>query len=351
MGALLTEALLSTDLTRAKRQRWSGKIEGWQAELSDYGVEEAFDTALAAAELGWDYGPLQKVLQEGHITEQGVWEGEAPWYADELAVARLNVLERQGRTTEYLYLAEAEGQTARYLTMLVKLGRVEEAVNYARQYLATTDEAMALAQALRTANRPVEALEIAQYGLTLHGESSTLARWLRQTATELAQPEIALQAARAAFSRSFSLEDYQAVKEVAASAWPAVKQELLQELANSSSAYGKIDIYLHEGKIDEAIKTLDKQPYIGYYTLEPVVEAAWQSHPEWVIRQCQKQAEEIMDKGQSKYYHHAIRWLERARRSYQAAGRDLEWGRYLEGLIHKHGRKYSLRPSLEKLRL
>ena len=41
----------------------------------------------------------------------GAWAGEAPAYADELAVARLNVLERRGRWQEYLYLAEAESQT------------------------------------------------------------------------------------------------------------------------------------------------------------------------------------------------------------------------------------------------
>jgi hypothetical protein len=36
------------------------------------------------------------------------------------------VLERQGRSQEYLYLAEAEGQTERYVAMLVRLGRVQE---------------------------------------------------------------------------------------------------------------------------------------------------------------------------------------------------------------------------------
>jgi uncharacterized Zn finger protein len=65
---------------------------------------------------------------------------------------------------------------------------------------------------------------------------------------------------------------------------------------------------------------------------------------------CKNQAESIMDGGKSKYYHHAIRWLERARRAYLGAGQAEEWLAYLEGLIEKHARKYSLRPQLEGLR-
>jgi hypothetical protein len=65
--------------------------------VDDYGVDEAFEPAMAAAEQGWDYPPLVQVLQ-GEITERGAWEKEAPSYADALTIARLNVLERQARS-------------------------------------------------------------------------------------------------------------------------------------------------------------------------------------------------------------------------------------------------------------
>lgn len=326
------------------------KLTEWQGEIDDYGIDGAFDVAIAAAEQGWDYPPLQKVLQDGEITEKGAWEGEAPWYADELAVARLNVLERQDRTTEYLYLAEAEGQTALYLTMLVKLDRIEEAVKYARKYVATTDEALALAKALREHNQPLKAIEIAEHGLNLHGEVLILARWLRDFAMAISQPDVALRAARAAFIRSTSLEDYQVAQAVAEAEWSKVKRELLDQLADTDYSIGKIDIYLHEGMIDEAVKTIDQDSYVGFGTLERVVEAAYQSHPDWVIRHCKRQAERIMDAGKSQHYHHAIRWLEWARKAYLAANRAQEWQTYLDSLIEKHTRKYSLRPQLEDLR-
>ncbi|NJN92763.1 MAG: hypothetical protein HC875_01070 [Anaerolineales bacterium] len=271
------------------------------------------------------------------------------WYADDLTLARLNVLERQGRTTEYLRLAEAEGQNALYMTMLVKLGRGQEAVEYAKQYMATTDEALVLAHALREHHQPADALKIAEQGLLLHGESLMLARWLRDFATQMFQPDLALRAAKIVFSRSLSLAEYLAAEAVAGSAWPTVKVELLKQLS-TAVAGNNIDIYLHEGMVDEAIKAVERSSYPGYDVLERVAEAAIKSHPDWVIGRSRKQAEEIMDAGKSQHYHHAIGWLEKASQAYREAGRGQEWRTYLEGLISKHARKTSLRPRLEGLR-
>ena len=66
--------------------------------------------------------------------------------------------------------------------------------------------------------------------------------------------------------------------------------------------------------------------------------------------QCKAQAEPIMGQGKSRYYHHAVRWLGKGCHAYLAAGRAEEWRIYLEDLINKHSRKYSLRPQLEALR-
>ncbi len=91
-----------------QRVEWGEKLIEWNDQAQDAGAGTPFDLAIAAAEQGWDYPPLQRVLS-GKITAQGAWEGESPYYSDELTLARLRVLERQGRHQEYVYLAQAEG--------------------------------------------------------------------------------------------------------------------------------------------------------------------------------------------------------------------------------------------------
>jgi uncharacterized Zn finger protein len=88
-------------------------------------------------------------------------------------------LERRGCWQEYLYLAEAEGHTEEYVTMLVRLGRVQEAITYGQQYLAATEEALVLAKALYEHGEHEQGLQIAEHGLTLGGRKTFLAKWLR----------------------------------------------------------------------------------------------------------------------------------------------------------------------------
>ncbi len=349
LGDAWTEALLTADLSQEERQAWIRKLEGWQEELEDYGLEECFVPAMAAAEQGWDYPPLVRVLR-GEIT-RSVWESEddIPDYADQLAVARLNVLERQGRFQEYLYLAEAEGQREHYVRMLVRLGRVEEAVNYGLRYLVTTDEALALAQALHKHGHSLQALRIAEHGLSLQGNRYGLTTWMAETAMAVGDLRRALEAARAAFHEHPSLAMYLRAREVAGERWPEVRTDLLNRLAQSGFPDTKVEIYLHEGMVDRAIQVVDTSAYLGHTVVEQVVDAALRSHPDWAIRQCRRQAEYIMDGGKSQYYPQAGEWLRKAREAYRVAGREAEWRAYLQELMERHRRKYALMPILDRL--
>ncbi len=351
LGKAWTEAVLSAELMREERLQWADQFAAWQEELDDYGVDEAFDMPQAAALNGWDYPPLQRVFQ-GIITEQGTWEGEAPYFADELAQARLNILERRGRWQEYLYLAEAEGQTKEYVTMLVRLGRTQEAISYGRQYLAMTEEALALAKALYEHGEHEQSLQMAEHGLTLEGYKATLAKWLREQAMLMGEKASALSAAEVAFREEISLENYQRVAEITGEQWPECRGKLLDYIRSKKSSYlqGIIDVLLHEGLLDDAFAALE--PYASHTIVEQVVDAALksQSHFDWVIQACRKQAEYIMDGGKAEYYSSAANWLAKARTAYRALGHEEEWQAYLSELLSRHGRKYKLVPMLKALR-
>ena len=317
--------------------------------MDDYGVDEAFDAAQAAAIQGWDYPPLVRALQ-GESTGQDAMENEVPWYADDLTIARLNVLEREKRTQEYIYLAEAYGQTDLYLTMLAKLGRIPEVVDYALKYLTTPETALTVAKALWEQNELEPALQVAERGLTLKGyRKAELARWLSDLAAKKNHHHLALNAAEVAFDEDLNLVSYLAVQSLAGEKWLDYRKRMLKHLGKNAYPANQVEVFLHEEMVEEAIRVVDRGNYLGYDSIERVVEAAIVTHPGWAIQQSKTQAERIMDAGQSKYYNHAIEWLHHAKAAYLSARNETEWCDYLGDLLVKHSRKYSLVPKLKLL--
>jgi uncharacterized Zn finger protein len=289
------EAILSTELTPEEKVDIQINLETWQDEWNaDFGL------IMEALRQGWDYLPLAEVLQ-GNVTERGAWEEDVPDYADDLALIRLKILEHQERYQEYLYLAEAEGQTEQYLTMLGRLGRVEEAVDAAQTQMNSMEEAFALAKTLRIQEALQQALDIAQSGLNLPGNCQyELGIWTSDLAIELANSEVALFAIKAAFQVNPSFIDYQKIEELAGENWESVKTDLLRIIRTHGSwgrESAKVDIFLHEGLIDDAIAIVSELS--SYYSelIHRVMDAAIPHNPAWVIANASGRAEKIIKKG------------------------------------------------------
>ncbi|MBI4493449.1 MAG: SWIM zinc finger domain-containing protein [Chloroflexi bacterium] len=349
LGIAWAEALLSADLTPPERRAWATKLEAWQAEIDQYGVDQGFGPAMEAARQGWDDPRLQRILR-GEPLEPEQRATEALEYADELAEARLNILERRGRYQEHLSLARAEGQTERYVTMLVRLGRAAEAVEYGLRHLATAAQALSLARALQEQGNSERALQVAQHGLSLEGRKAELAAWLRDLAAGMGKREQALAAARVAFGEEQSLASYVKVQELAGEQWTALRPELLELLRQTKGYYpqGPVEVFLHEGLIEDAIAAVAGGA--THTLVERVVDAAIASHPDWAIQTSRAQAEPIMNGGKAQHYGAAVDWLRKARSAYLAGGREKEWQSYLAGLVERHGRKYKLVPMLKALK-
>jgi uncharacterized Zn finger protein len=346
LGSAWVEALLTADLTADERAEWADRLSAWALEIEDYGIDDAFDVAMQAAKVGWDDPNLRQILRG----ESGTSDANGPTtLSDKLTGALLNVLDRQGRHDEYLRLARATGQAERYATMLARLGRIDDAVAYGLQNLASATDALAVAQALREREALDEALQIGEHGLTLDGRKAELAVWLRDLASVAGRPELALSAGTTAFREQPSLVAYQRVQELAGERWPDYRTELLEYLRRTKSYHpvGTVDVFLHEGLIDDAIAAVSDS--YSYGLIERVAEAAISARPDWVIQTCRKQAEAIMNEGKANHYDTAVRWLTHARSAYRAASREAEWQTYLADLITRHGRKYKLVPMLRTL--
>ncbi|WP_373525350.1 SWIM zinc finger family protein [Nostoc sp.] len=334
------EAILSAELIPEEKVDIQVNLEAWQDEWNaDFGM------IMEALRQGWDYPPLVQVL-EGNITERGAWEEDVPDYADDLALIRLKILERQERHQEYLYLAEAEGQTQQYLTMLGRLGRVEEAIDAAQTQMNSMEEAFALAKTLSVQEALQQALDIAQNGLNLPGNCQyELGIWTSDLALELGNSEAALLAIKAAFQLKPSFVDYQKMEELAGENWESVKIDLLR-IIRTSGGWGtesaKVDIFLHEGLIDDAIAIASELS--SYYSelIHRVMNAAIPQNPGWVIANACRRAEKIMDAGKAEYYYYAVEWLKKARTAYLESGKKADWLSYREKLIQAHARKRKL---------
>ncbi len=334
------EAILSADLIPEEKVDIQVNLEAWQDEWNaDFGM------IMEALRQGWDYPPLVQVLQ-GNITERGAWEEDVPDYADDLALIRLKILERQERHQEYLYLAEAEGQTQQYLTMLGRLGRVEEAIDAAQTQMNSMEEAFALAKTLSGQEALQEALDIAQNGLNLPGNCQyELGIWTSDLALELGNHEAALLAIKAAFQLQPSFVDYQKMEELAGENWESVKIDLLR-IIRTSRGWGtesaKVDIFLHEGLIDDAIAIASELSSYDSELIHRVMNAAIPHNPGWVIANACRRAEKIMDAGKAEYYYYAVEWLKKARIAYLESGKKADWSSYREKLIQAHARKRKL---------
>ena len=271
---------------------------------------------------------------------------DASDYADDLALIRLKILEREERYQEYLHLAQAEGQTQQYLTMLGRLGRIEEALFAAQTQMTSMNEAFALAKTLRDQEALPQALHISQTGLTLPGDCQyDLAIWTSDLAESLGNNPAALEARKVAFSTLPSFAEYQKIENLAVENWASGKIDLLNVL-RAYKGWGtedaRVDIFLHEGLIDEAIATVTELSSYYSTVIYKVMDAAISHNPDWVIKNASSRAESIMDAGKAEYYLHAVDWLKKARAAYLDSGKTADWSTYRASLTRDHCRKHKL---------
>lgn len=342
-------ALLSAHLTDEERRDWRDELAEWRAAAEDYGSGEGLAVAELAAEQGWDLPELRRALA-GECAGQPPALDQSPLSQD-LNRLRLLVLEQQGRTQEYLFLAEAAGLVTQRAVMLVRLGHHQEALAHALRELTQAEEALALAHALHDWGHLDLALRVGEHGLGLQEPRAALATWLVDLAATQGRADLALRAAETAFRSAPDLAAYQRVRELAGPRWANLREQLLGLLragrASWQTGLAAVAIFLDEGLIDEAIAVVDQGQAPDM--LLRVVEAAAEPRPDWVIRTATRRAELIMEPGRTAQYGEAIDWLRHARAAYRIAGREADWSAYLNGLRGRYARKYKLMELLQHM--
>jgi uncharacterized Zn finger protein len=325
-GEILAEAILSADLDEKGRKDLERKLEPIAENLSDYSIEDGLNLVQLALDHGWE---------------------TSSEYIDTLETAKLNVLERQGRTNEFLALCQQTGQHLRYALKLLQLGHTDEAIRAAYQ-LSDPNHILEIAKKLRENNRLTDAITLAERGLTLEGQKHSLAAWLAPLEEAQGRLEAALQAYLVSFAESPSLETYKSLQRLSGERWAQLKSAQMKILLQSGRSDAIANVYLHEQQWDEAIAIAEKNTY-DYTLREKVADAVIDHRPDWVIHISIQEAEKLIEPTQSKYYPHAARWLEKAKQAYIQAGRKAEWQDYFTRLKVTYARRPSLQKELAKL--
>ena len=353
LDAALAEVLLSLEMAPEEKATWGERIAGWEKGAGDLEVSRA---ALAE---GWTFPPLVAIMR-GDDQPTEPWPQEIPDFAARLDLARLRILARQGRRQAYISLAMAAGQARLAIIMMARIGEIEKAIGAAKVQITSAAEMLEIAQTLAAEGALEGALDLAAHGLSLAPQGPysfletgrlDLARWTREQALVCGNQDLALRAARIAFEESGAFRDYLPVQEIGGNRWMEIRPDLLAQLRKIGSLSNRLDIYLHENLLGEAMTAVDtNQDFILAADLHRVVTATRTTTPDWGIRHCRAQAEAIMAEGRSGEYDTAVTWLRDARDIYTQHGRLEEWKRYLDGLLKTHHRKYKLVPMLRQIR-
>ncbi len=331
----LIETILSANLNKTERRRLYQELEPVIQELSAYGIDD-LDGILAALNRGWS-GEMLDELEDYSFDETILIE------------AKLNILERQNRTEEYLELCLETGEYQCYILKQIELGEFEKAIEIAWKTLTQADAALVVAKALRNAGHLPDALRLAEKGLGLSGSKHDLGVWLGPIEEAQGQIEPAIQAYQAAFMSQPSLEVYTSLKNLSGEKWENLKGFLVQTMQALPYTDVLVDVYLFEEAWDEAIVITDQAGEWNYSLIEKVTDAVLPFRPDWVIQASRKQAEGLIAKTQSKYYAIATGWLAKMKKAYLASDRKTEWLAYLEDLKSTYSRRPALQAELKKL--
>lgn len=368
LGTPLAEAILSMDLSQVERDRLVRRLEKLIDYAGEYGMEGNLDIAVQAAKYGWDDAPKEKASRredgsifyendepdededwdkddEYEFREQGFSAGSG---FDDLTEAKLNVLDRQGRTEEYLALCKQEGRHLRYALKLCDLKQVAEAVKYSKKHLSNAEETLEVARRLQESRLITEAIEIGEYGLKLKGSKASLGEWLGPVEEAQGRTKQALTAWTAAFGEDPTLDTYKTIKRLAGTGWGRLRPEVMTKLRKSHDKQVLAEVYLLEEEWDDAIKVAAGRD-VWYTVAEIVADGVIQHRPEWVVQISLKHGERLMAEVKSKNYPIAATWLKRAKQAYKLLGKTDEWKKYLEETKEKYKRRPALQSQLARL--
>lgn len=335
----LAEAILLAELTETERGEFAPQLRKWAKEAQDYGVE-TLQAAWQAAERGPEAARALASLQEPLDEADRV-----------LALAWLAALDKREQHHEFLAFAESLHEYGLYAAQLAKMGRVAEAVEYARAHINDPAGAVAALQSLWDQGAHQEAVQLGlELARRLPTEMQSIASVVAGYADLRGDEDSALAAYLLAFQHFPAVEHYERLKDLSGGQWPEISERLWQRLRQGDNSYAALRIFLQERMTADIMAACESQEgWVDSGLLEEAAEAVLSEEPEWVIGMLSRQAEAIIEAKQSTRYRRAARFLALVKRAYLAKGDAEGWAAYKAAITAAHQRKYALMPLIEAL--
>ena len=238
----------------------------------------------------------------------------------------------------------------RRLRRLLRLGRIDEALDLARQESDSSSKCLSAARALWNAGQGDEAIAIARHGLALPGPKDRLMAWLTERYLESGEARSALEMELARFEEHPSLSRYRAVAVIARQLeqWEALRHDVILSLKERHDVASLVEIYLMEGEIDAAIDMVLVEHTPEEHTVK-VARAAARERPYRAIEIYKRLVERLIERGDRQHYRRAAEYARHLRDLYRALGMEREWERYKAALLTRNARRPALAEELGAL--
>lgn len=323
---------LDPRLDEEARRRARSAIAARLPLLSAYGYADAFETAIAALDAGRDDA-------RGAVPER-------------LAPRLAAVLADVGRGDEALALARRTGDRQLEAEVLVRLGRLEEALAAAAGL-----DAHAAAAVLRLAARTHGAFAANDLGRKLSGRrsatggdedgyaSALLARTLRDTALEAGDVAFARRAALDAAASTGAREDARVARRLFGTAWDDVREPYLARLRAGGRDPDRVAALVEEGLLADALAVVRSRAPTPSDLLVLGAEGA-RLDPAFVAEACSRLVEDMLASAKSGLYPLVGRLLFVAAGAHAAGGTSEAFTAQIEDLIERYARRRALLPVL-----
>ena len=180
-----------------------------------------------------------------------------------------------------------------------------------------------------------------------------LTEWLKDQHAERGDLAEALVLAKRLLEQRLNLAAYQDVRELSQSLgiWQATRSALLAEWVAAGQHGLLTDVYLDEGQIDLALKSV-RQPDRGFgYAgdrLLRVAQAAAETRPQASIEIYRERAEKLVEDRSRKRYREACTYLTTMRDLYRQMSQESTWTDFMAEFRERHRRLRALQDELSK---